>query len=66
MADDFFPDAPPSPVSIEDQIACVEREIVMRRKVYPRWVGAKKMGKASADRELRAMEAVLDTLKARR
>lgn len=53
-------------VSIEDQIACVEREIKMREAVYPRWVNAKppKMTAKTAEHQLAAMRAVLDTLKA--
>ncbi|HEY1503200.1 MAG TPA: hypothetical protein VGF92_02810 [Stellaceae bacterium] len=35
--------------TIRDQIRCVEREIVMRRRVYPKWVAAKRMSQAIAD-----------------
>ena len=56
----LFPD---SPVPISAQIACVEREISMRLRVYPRWVADKKMTQAKADAELDAMRAVLATLK---
>lgn len=51
-------------VSLPEQIKCVEREIAMRRRVYPRWVADKRMTQAKADHELAAMEAVLETLKA--
>lgn len=44
------------------QIACVEREIRMRQRVYPRWVGGGKMTQAKADAEISAMEAVHATL----
>lgn len=50
-------------VSIDDQIKCVEREITMRQKVYPRWVRAGQMSQIEADLELRRMRAVLATLK---
>lgn len=45
------------------QLECVEREITMRRRVYPRWVEAGKMTKAKADAEIRTMEAVAETLR---
>lgn len=50
-------------VALADQIACVKREIAMRRHVYPRWVEQQRMTQAKADAEIAAMEAVLDTLK---
>lgn len=48
--------------TIDDQIACVEREIRMRGSVYPRRVAAKQMSQATADRETAAMRAALQTL----
>lgn len=50
-------------VSLEDQIRCVERELRMRRKVYPSWVAQGKMRAADAARESWHMQAVLDTLR---
>ncbi len=50
------------PVTLKQQIECVEREIKMRLSVYPRWIQLKKISQAKADHELRAMRAVLDTL----
>lgn len=49
-------------ITIEDQIACVRREIAMRRRVYPRWVENGKMKQSQSDREIAVMEAVLTTL----
>ena len=49
-------------ISIEDQIACVRRELRMRSSVYPRWIGNGKMTEAQASREINAMGAVLATL----
>jgi hypothetical protein len=49
-------------VSIEDQIKDVAREIAMRRNVYPKWVAAKRMTQQAADRQIAAMEAVIETL----
>lgn len=48
--------------SIEEQIACVKREIGMRERLYPRWVVMRKMSQAKADEELDAMKAALGTL----
>lgn len=48
--------------TIEDQMLCVAREIKMRRRVFPRWVEAKRMTQAQADREIETMEAVLRSL----
>jgi hypothetical protein len=50
-------------VSIVAQIAEVDREIVMREKVYPQWVKANKMHQGEADFHLGRMRAVLRTLK---
>lgn len=55
MADLFRP-------TLDYQIATVEREIRVRRSVYPRQVAARRMGQDYADREIAAMEAVRDTL----
>lgn len=50
-------------ITIEDQIKAVEREIGMRRRVYPNWVASKRMSQEKADKEIAATEAVLETLK---
>lgn len=49
-------------ISIEDQIACVEREIRMRENTYPRWVAQNKLTQKTATLELDRMKAVLATL----
>ena len=51
------------PPSIEEQIACVEREIKYREHVYARRVSNKQMTQQLADREITRMKAVLNTLK---
>lgn len=50
--------------TIEEQIAEVERELAMRRRVYPRMIEIKKTTKPKADRQIAVLEAVLDTLRA--
>lgn len=48
---------------LSSQIACIERELAVRRRVYPRWVASQKMRQEKADHEIECMEAVLDTLR---
>jgi hypothetical protein len=50
------------PIGIDEQIACVEREIALRRRVYPRRIADRKMTQQLADRQLAAMSAALHTL----
>jgi len=47
-------------VTAAEKLACVEREIKMRRRVYPRWVGDGRMTQAKADSEIQTMEAIAD------
>lgn len=49
-------------ITIRKQIECVEREIAMRERVYPRWVAAGKMTSYRATQELETMRPVLATL----
>ncbi len=51
------------PVSLTEQIAAVEREVRMRRRVYPRWVESGKLTAGAAEREIAAMEATAATLR---
>lgn len=50
-------------VSIEEQIASVEREIRMRESTYPRWVEQRCMTVKTAEHEISCMQAVLATLR---
>lgn len=52
------------PISIEEMIQEVERELMLRRKLYPYWIQTKKMKQASAERQIARMQAVLATLQA--
>ena len=52
------------PVPLGDQIAEVEREIVLRRRVYPRWIADGRLTERKADAQIATMEAVLATLRA--
>lgn len=40
-------------------LACARRELALRRNVYPRWVGAKRMTQFKADDEIAAMDAIV-------
>lgn len=51
------------PPSIDEKVACIEREVRYRERVYPRLVWAKKMSQQKADREIEVMAAILEDLK---
>jgi hypothetical protein len=46
------------PYSIHDKLLCVERELRMRRRVYPRAVTDRRMTAEEAEREIDVMEAI--------
>lgn len=48
--------------TIEAQMACVKREIAMRKNVYPKWVASGRMKLDMAEREIDCMTAVLRSL----
>lgn len=52
--------------TLDEQIACVRREIGLRKSVYPKLVARGGLKQADADRELARMEAVLATLETHR
>jgi hypothetical protein len=56
----------PKPIDIEDQVREILRELRVRRDRYPGWVQAGKLQQAVADYRIKALEAVLRTLKATR
>ncbi len=45
-------------ISFAEKLACIEREIAMRRRVYPKWIASGKLKPEKADREIAVMEAV--------
>ena len=51
-----------SDVTLETQISAVKRELALRANVYPKRIAAGKLTQAAADKETRAMRAVLKTL----
>lgn len=51
------------PIPIDEQIACVARELALRENVYRNRVERKAMKQELADLEIARMKAVLETLK---
>jgi hypothetical protein len=41
-----------------DKLRCIEREIAMRKTVYPKWVASGRMRRDKADREIAILEAI--------
>lgn len=50
------------PVSLGDQIAELERELRVRRVVYPGWIEARRISRDAADLQVRRMEEALATV----
>jgi hypothetical protein len=48
----------PAPITDVDKLKCVEREIAMRKSVYPKLVENRRISQANADREIAVMEAI--------
>lgn len=44
----------------EDKYHCARRELMMREKVYPKWVKAGRMSETTAQREIDLMEAIMN------
>lgn len=47
-----------STYNAQQKLDAVEREIRMRRRVYPRWVSERRMTQARADAEIAVMEEI--------
>jgi hypothetical protein len=50
-------------VPLHTQLECVERELKMRKHVYPRRVATNVMTQQLADREIANMTAVVETIR---
>jgi hypothetical protein len=48
------------PVTYEDKLACANRELAMRQRVYPDWIARRKMTREKADHEIAVMQAIAD------
>lgn len=51
-------------MSPQEMLACVEREIRMRERVYPEWVKLGRMSARKAEHELATMRAVREVIAA--
>lgn len=51
-------------MKLADQMMEVEREIATRKRVFPNWVANGKIKQEDADKRIKALEAVLETLTA--
>lgn len=49
--------------SFEAKRHCIERELSYRRRVYPRWIGEKKISQKFADEQIRIMEEIAEDLR---
>lgn len=45
-------------IQASEKLACIRRELTMRKQVYPRWVDQGRMSQAKADQEIRTMTAI--------
>lgn len=45
-------------ISVDEKLACIRRELSLRRHVYPRRIAEQKMSQRLADREISTMEAI--------
>lgn len=48
------------PLTSDELVACVKREIALRERVYPKWISAGRMTQEKANHEIRCMRAVLN------
>lgn len=51
------------PITVQDMVTEIEREISMRREVYPKRVAAGSMRQIVADRRIEVMQAILRKLR---
>lgn len=56
------PRTPAPDVSLDMQLRCAQRELKIRRDVYPAWVRAGRMNKFTAEDEIARMAAIVKTL----
>jgi len=49
-------------ITLAEQIAEAQRELVFRRKCYPAWIKAGKLDHSTAYYQLQCMEAIIRTL----
>lgn len=50
----------PDSITHQDKVAELQREVSLRRRVYPRWVAAGRLTQADADKRIAVLQAILD------
>lgn len=50
------------PISRDDEIQELERELAIRRRVFPRWVSDGRITQAKADRQIAVMASAIESL----
>jgi hypothetical protein len=50
------------PVTLDEQIAEVQRELAVRKRVYPNFVSSKRLTQDRADLQMERLQAALETL----
>lgn len=50
------------PISLQNQLACAQRELAKRQRCYPKWVREGKLKQPIADYEISAMSAIVASL----
>jgi phosphoenolpyruvate carboxylase len=53
------------PITDQDKLVCLARELQMRRRLYPRQIGSGRMTADEARREIELMEAIVADYRAR-
>jgi hypothetical protein len=51
-------------ITTTDKLACVKRELLMRKRVYPRWVEDKRISEGLATHQIACMEAIVEDYEA--
>lgn len=49
-------------VDLDAQISCLNRELSLRRRVYPKWIETGRMTRKKANDEIEAMQAAVNSL----
>jgi hypothetical protein len=49
-------------ISWDDMIGCAKRELLMRKRLYPRWVAEERISQQKADHEIACMAKILEHL----
>ena len=52
--------------TLDEMVACAERELAMRERVYPKWVESGRMKAEEADQEIHVMKHIASFLARKR